>query len=115
LVGLGVAIALGMLASSVVVSQAVIQIKQENQALEVKGFAEKKIVSDFASWTGSFTTRACASRELAPAPLAGSRPRETSEEAVAHDLESSFTCATNRRRGRPSPLSANWMSVAEPL
>ena len=58
LVGLGVAIALGMLASSVVVSQAVIQIKQENQALEVKGFAEKKIISDFASWTGSFTTRA---------------------------------------------------------
>jgi len=58
LVGLGVAIALGMLASSVVVSQALVQIKQENQALEVKGFAEKKISSDFAAWTGSFTTRA---------------------------------------------------------
>ena len=58
LIGLGVAIALGMLASSVVASRAVIQIKQENQALEVKGFAEKQIVSDFASWTGSFTTRA---------------------------------------------------------
>jgi len=58
MVGLGVAIALGMLASSLVVSRAVIQIKQENQALEVKGFAEKKIISDFASWTGFFTTRA---------------------------------------------------------
>ena len=57
-IGLGVAIALGMLASSVVVSRALVQIKQENQALEVKGFAEQKISSDFAAWTGSFTTRA---------------------------------------------------------
>lgn len=58
LVGLGVAVALGMLASSVVVSRTVIRVKQENQALEVKGFAEKQIVADFASWKGSFTTRA---------------------------------------------------------
>ena len=42
LLGLGVAIALGMLASSVVVSQALIQIKQENQALEVKGFRREE-------------------------------------------------------------------------
>jgi len=76
LVGLGVAMALGMLASSVVVSQAVIQIKQENQALEVKGFAEKKIISDFASWTGSFTTRA---PELTDAYERLSRHREAVE------------------------------------
>lgn len=82
MLGLGVAIALGMLASSVVVSRAVIQIKQENQALEVKGFAEKKIVSDFASWTGSFTTRA---PELTAAYEKLSRHREAVE-AFLRDL-----------------------------
>jgi hypothetical protein len=75
-IGLGIALALGMLASSVVVSRAVIQVKQENQALEVKGFAEKQIVSDFASWRGSFTTRA---PELTAAYEQLSRHREAVE------------------------------------
>jgi hypothetical protein len=53
----------------------------------------------------------CASRELVPAPLAASRPGQASEEAVAHNLGSSLTSASTRRRARPSPLSANWMSM----
>ena len=81
LVGLGIAIALGMLAGSLVVSKALLQIKQENQALEVKGFAEKKIISDFASWTGSFTTRA---PQLTAAYEQLSRHREAVE-AFLHD------------------------------
>lgn len=58
LVGLGVALTVGLIVAAGVVSNAVLQVKRENQALEVKGFAERSIESDFASWEGSFTTRA---------------------------------------------------------
>jgi len=56
----------------------------------------------------------CAPRELVPAPLAASRPKQTSEEAVRQDLGSSFTSANNGRCGRQSPFFANWMSVVGP-
>ena len=57
LLGLGVALALGLVVSSVIVTRALLEIKQESRALEVKGFAEQRIVSDYAVWQGSFTTR----------------------------------------------------------
>ena len=58
LVGLGACLALGLVFSASIASQALVQIKRDSQALEVKGFAERAIESDFASWRGSFTTRA---------------------------------------------------------
>jgi hypothetical protein len=58
LIGLGVALAAGLIGGAALVSNALVEIKRANQALEVKGFAERSLVSDFATWSGSFTTRA---------------------------------------------------------
>ncbi len=60
LAGLGVALALGLLASATVVSRTLLEIKREGQSVEVKGFAEKRILSDRAVWSGTFTTRGAA-------------------------------------------------------
>jgi hypothetical protein len=56
-IGLGLALAAGLVVSAIVVSNALVRIREESQALEVKGFAERELDSDFATWTGSFTTR----------------------------------------------------------
>ena len=72
LLGLGVALALGLVASAHLVSEALLEIKQESRALVVKGFAERAIVSDYAVWQGSFTTRA-ADLQTAYAELARHR------------------------------------------
>jgi hypothetical protein len=56
-IGLGLALAAGLVVSAVVVSNALVEIRADSQALEVKGFAERELDSDLATWTGSFTTR----------------------------------------------------------
>lgn len=58
LIGLGVALALGLLGSAALVSATLSSIKRTHLALEVKGYAERDIESDYATWTGTFTTRA---------------------------------------------------------
>jgi hypothetical protein len=58
LVGLGACLAVGLVFSASIASQAIVQIKRDNQALEVKGFAERGIESDLATWKGSYTNRA---------------------------------------------------------
>lgn len=70
--GLGLALALGLVASALVGADALRDVKRSAQALVVKGFAERPISSDFATWTGSFTTRAAGLAE-ASAALAADR------------------------------------------
>jgi len=54
---LGAFVAVAIIVSTVVVSRTMLAIKHANQTVEVKGFAEKKILSDWALWRGRFTTR----------------------------------------------------------
>jgi len=53
----GASLAVAIVISTVVVSRTMLTIKQANQTVEVKGFAEKKILSDWALWRGRFTAR----------------------------------------------------------
>lgn len=55
---LSVPLGVALIASTYVGSQAAIMIKRENQLIEVKGYAERKFLSDFGIWSGTFTTRA---------------------------------------------------------
>lgn len=54
---LGAFMAVAIVVSTIMVSQTMLAIKNTNQTVEVKGFAEKKILSDWALWRGRFTTR----------------------------------------------------------
>jgi len=56
-IGLGLSLAAGLVASAAIVSNALVEIRADAQALEVKGFAERELDSDLATWTGAFTTR----------------------------------------------------------
>lgn len=51
---LGIALAIGLIISAYIVSDTVRDVKLQNQTIEVKGFAEKKIVSDYAIWDATF-------------------------------------------------------------
>jgi hypothetical protein len=55
--GLGVALALGLFGSSVYVSKTFEKIKSSDHAIEVKGYAERKITSDTALWYGTLVIR----------------------------------------------------------
>ncbi|MCE3231032.1 MAG: hypothetical protein K0R76_64 [Alphaproteobacteria bacterium] len=55
--GLGVALALGIFGSSVYVSKTIEKIKSSDHAIEVKGYAERKITSDTALWRGTLVIR----------------------------------------------------------
>ena len=55
---LGVSLAAGLVVSTVVAANAVRSVKLANQTITVKGFAEKRIRSDWATWTGTFNARA---------------------------------------------------------
>lgn len=68
---LGLALGASLLASSVIVSGTLLEARQD-RTLEVKGYAEKAIESDWATWTGTLTTRA-PSLEAAYAGLEQSR------------------------------------------
>ncbi len=54
LLALGVSLALGLIVSSFIVTGALKEIRLSAQSLTVKGYAERKIVSDFALWRGTF-------------------------------------------------------------
>ena len=54
---LGFFVALALVVSTIVVSRTLLAIKQSDQTVEVKGFAEKRILSDWALWHGRFTVR----------------------------------------------------------
>ncbi len=71
--GQGVALAAGLVLAATVLSTAVLDAKREGRSLEVKGFAERSIDSNWAEWTGRFTTRG---ESLRDASLALSTQRE---------------------------------------
>ncbi len=55
--GLGLLLGLALVASAWIVSDAFVTAKRQGQDLEVKGFAEKRILSDRADWSGTVTAR----------------------------------------------------------
>jgi hypothetical protein len=58
LLGLGVTLGTALVASTALLGSSLRDIKSDGQTIEVKGYAERPILSDHASWQGSFTTRA---------------------------------------------------------
>ncbi len=52
---LGVIISIGVIVSVWILGDAVRSLSPRTKTIEVKGMAEKKITSDFAIWTGSFS------------------------------------------------------------
>jgi hypothetical protein len=55
---LGAALALGLVISAAIGAGALTRIKLSHQTIEVKGYAEKLVTSDWAVWTASFSVRA---------------------------------------------------------
>lgn len=74
LVGLGIALGLALVAAAAILSNSFLAARSADQALEVKGFAEREIESDLAGWRGEFTTRD-ATLEAAHATLTAQRAR----------------------------------------
>lgn len=60
LLALGLTLGLALLASTRLATDALLEARRQGHALEVKGFAEKRIVSDQALWRATFTTRGAA-------------------------------------------------------
>jgi len=58
LLGIGVALAGGLVLSAVVAGRAFKEVKLAGQTITVKGYAEQAIRSDWASWRGHVSTRA---------------------------------------------------------
>lgn len=57
LTAFGVCLALAIVAATVIATRTMRVIKQANETVEVKGFAEQRILSDWALWRGRFTAR----------------------------------------------------------
>lgn len=57
---LGLTLALGLVVSSYIGARSIVRVKLANQTVRVKGFAERRITSDWAVWRGSFSARAAA-------------------------------------------------------
>ena len=55
--GLGIALSLAIFGSSVYVSKTFERVKNKDYAIEVKGYAERKITSDTALWQGTLIVR----------------------------------------------------------
>lgn len=55
--GLGIALAIGLIVSTIIIANTVKRVKLANQTIAVKGYAEKRIRSDFIVWMGSFSAR----------------------------------------------------------
>lgn len=53
----GVVLAAGLIISTNIAARTVRQIKLVNQTITVKGYAEKRITSDWGTWSGSFWSR----------------------------------------------------------
>ena len=54
---LGICLAIGIIISSLLVAMTVEKIKIQNQRIQIKGFAEQKIISDLAVWQSRITAR----------------------------------------------------------
>ncbi|MDP3979954.1 MAG: SIMPL domain-containing protein [Chlamydiota bacterium] len=54
---LGFFIALGLIGSASYIGKTVKEVKLSNQTIKVKGYAERRISSDFAIWRARFSTR----------------------------------------------------------
>jgi hypothetical protein len=54
---LGVFLCAGIIIGTFIISKTVEQVKFQNQRITVKGYAERTITSDIASWRGQITTR----------------------------------------------------------
>ena len=55
---LGLLLAVGIIISTLVISNTVERVKTQNQRITVKGFAERTITSDIVVWSGQITARA---------------------------------------------------------
>jgi len=55
--GFGLFIAIGMIVSTIIAARAYERVRCENRIISVKGYAEKRITSDLATWTGRFEAR----------------------------------------------------------
>jgi len=54
---LGITLALGLIISTLIISNTVTRVKLANQTITVKGYAERRIKSDLIVWKGLFTVR----------------------------------------------------------
>lgn len=54
---LGICLAIGIISSTVIISNTVTRVKLANQTITVKGYAEKRISSDLIVWKGIFSVR----------------------------------------------------------
>ena len=54
---LGLFLGIAMVLSAYVVSTTLLRIKAAGEKITVKGFAERRVVSDVAAWTGKVVTR----------------------------------------------------------
>jgi hypothetical protein len=54
---LGITLALGLIISTLIISNTVTRVKLANQTITVKGYAERRIKSDLIIWKGLFTVR----------------------------------------------------------
>jgi len=54
---LGICLAIGIIISTVIISNTVTRVKLANQTITVKGYAEKRISSDLIVWKGVFSVR----------------------------------------------------------
>lgn len=54
---LGVFLSAGIIIGTIIISKTVELVKFQNQRITVKGYAERNITSDVASWRGQITTR----------------------------------------------------------
>lgn len=55
--GLGLALALGLFGSCMYVSSTFVKLKNADKTIEVKGFSERKIISDIVVWSGNLVAR----------------------------------------------------------
>ncbi len=54
---LGVFLSAGIIIATLITARTVEKVKTQNQRIQVKGYAERTITSDIASWSGQITTR----------------------------------------------------------
>jgi hypothetical protein len=54
---LGISLAIGLILSTIIIANTVTKVKLANQTITVKGYAERRIKSDFIVWRGVFNVR----------------------------------------------------------
>ena len=58
LLGLGLTLGASLVVCAALLGKTFLEARSQHQTVEVKGYAERRILSDLASWEGGFTTRA---------------------------------------------------------